>query len=193
MSRGGVRRAKPASVDSVLVVRRQDRESVCMVEAERLPVGVSYSRRYRCYRAYKDVGSKQVAHGLFEDAGEAIRAREQWDVMFRREGSRAVAMAVAAGRPGYQRKLQLAPKVRDRRRELRRLRSVFFLASRLLAERVTKRRTVLSAADRARLGRVVGVIMAHVEYMGYTGDVLLDDVQAAMRQEAARLAGEDCL
>lgn len=180
---------KRVRVSDVLVVRRREGD-VSMVDAESLPVGVSYSPRYRCYRAYKDVGSKQVAHGLFETAAEAIRAREQWDVMFRREGSRRVALAVAAGKPGHQAKWHLAPRVLDRRRELRRLRSVLWMASRLLSERVTERRTVLSAADRARLGRFVGVVMAHVEYMGYTGDVLLDDVLVAMRDEAARLAGD---
>lgn len=151
--------------------------------------GVCWSPIYRCWRAYLHVGQKQVFHGLYDGYQEACSARHQAEVRFGRMGD-VVGKQIRAGqKPDYRVRWHRAPKPGDRRKELRRLQLLFREAAETL-DRQVDRRTILSEPDRQHVGQVIGGMLALIEWLTLTGDVLTADVRGAMFREAKRLAGE---
>jgi len=178
-------RKKPEFAE-VAPVRRDDRK-VKLFAPEYLPPGVTYSERYQCYRAYLHIGRKQVAHGLYDTADEAIAAREQFEKQHWHARSSKVVCAEIAGKPGYQGKTHLAPKIKDRRAAVDRLGQLLGTSADVIALGKTERRTIIDGPHRRHLGQLLGAVLANLEYLTNTGEVLLVDMQPAMRDEARRL------
>jgi hypothetical protein len=179
---------KKVEFRDVAPVRRDDRK-VTLFEPEFLPRGVTYSEKYQCYRAYLHIGQKQVAHGLYDTKNEAIAARKQFEMQHHNERGPSVVMSEIAGKPGYQGKTHLAPKTQERRAAVDRLRWMLRDAAMVIEQGKTERRTIIMGSHRRMLGRLLGGVMAQLEYLTNTGEVLLADMQPAMRDEARRLLG----
>jgi len=177
-------------VTPVQRVRDGKRERYCIVTGLWLPVGVSWSDHYQKFRAWKDVGRKQMRHGLFDRAEKAIEARRAWDIEFRNVSSKRVELSVQNGESGYQGKLAQLPKEQNRSLMLRRFRRLLRTAHRVMEEAPPTRTNPISASRRAVLGDLVGLMMADVEFFVDCGMLKADDIQRAMQREARRLAGE---
>lgn len=157
-------------------------------------MGVAWSPKYRAWRAYLHIGSKQVHHSLHQTKASAVSARRQAEVEFCR--STVTREQVQQWYPAAAlRRHHRAPKVAVRKKALLRVGSVMKDVSRLVnraasawpEDETGRVRSPMGRDEERLVGLRLGQAIALAEYLRMTGDLRVEEIEEGMRGEVARI------
>jgi hypothetical protein len=148
--------------------------------------GVSYSPKKRKWRAYLHQGKKQVYHELFDEKSDAIAGRLAAEIRF----VNPAGLKLGAY-PPFKRKIK-PPMYRDFHRTLEHLASnaaaVLSIKSKMVMTKETPgRQQKETIANRHRLGREIGSMIAVVDLLVMAGDIDGGDIEEGMKAKVALL------